>query len=335
MSLHHLTTTAPLPTPNGGGFFGGTGSDAEILLQLQPAFPHFFRWYLGISEIPNVLARDKPRSPARHLHLTAQFDSGLRERYPQVADYVEQLKGFISAHVAIENDAGRWLSIDLDSTQERFTIDAWVRDGHLVPSRNGAPQIDAIDPDTSLDSLSYQSVVDVKLKALGVTVKLDHWPIDWQYRRTQNGADYRGRIAQQPTVDVSGVALGFIPTGVVDAVIPNNIEGIVHDFMQVLTRSNSGDGATLDVSFANDARNGSILSAGADGNTLDNFFVHFAVSLVNKRIIPNSAQFEGLKRLADDGLTAITQNTDGLVTAQSTSRDAGLSSLVKQCRAKL
>lgn len=331
--LDHLTTTAPLPTPSGGGFFGGSGSDAEILLQLQPAFRNFFRWYLGISAIPDILAADSARSPAQHLHLVVQPDDGLRQRYPEVADYLEQIEGFISARIAIQNDAGRWLSIDLDSVKRRLVIDGWVHDGHLVPSRDGSPRIGAVDPKTTLDSLSYQSVADIKLKALGVTVNLAAWPIDWDYRRTDNGAHYAGRITRMPAIEVGGAALGFIPTGVVNAVIPNNIEGIVHDFMRVLVQSNDGQGAKLNASFENDAGDGSIVAAGADGDTLDNFFVRFAVSLVNKRIIPDSAQFEGLKQLASDGLTALTQDTDGLRAAQRAARTSGLSAIVEQCRA--
>lgn len=142
-----------------------------------------------------------------------------------------------------------------------------------------------------------------------------------------------GRITQEPAIDVSGAALGFIPTGVIDVAIPGNIEGIVHDFMQVLTRSNDGQGARLNVNFAEDPDRGSILSLGVDGDTLDNFFVHFAVSLVNKRIIPGSAQFEGLKRLASDGLTAIIKDTDGLVAAQNVVHSRDLADLVDQCRA--
>ncbi|WP_353248675.1 hypothetical protein [Salinisphaera sp. T31B1] len=332
MSLDHLTTTAPLPAPSGGGFFGGTGSDAEILLQLQPAFPNFFRWYLGISNIPDILAPDSARSPAEHLHLVVQLDQGLREHYPRVADYLEQIKGFISAQVSIENDAGRWLDIDLDSVQQRLVVDAWVKDGHLVPSRDGTPRLDAIDPAETLDHLSYQSVADIKLKALGVTVRLDQWPIDWTYRRSNDGATYDGRIVTQPKVSVGGAALGFIPTGVVDAVIPNNIEGIVNDFMQVLTQSNGGAGAKLDVSFEQVSQDSSLLSVAADGDMLDNFFVRFAVSLINKRVLPDSAQVEGLKRLIGAGLDALTDDLDILVAAQHGMRGAGLTELVAQCR---
>ena len=333
MGLDHLTTTVPLPAPSGGGFFGGTGSDAEILLQLQPAFPHLYDWYLGIADIPDVLAGDSARSRAQHLQMTVQLNDGLRKRYPKVADYVAQVKDFISADVTIQNDAGRWLNVDLDSSRERLTIDAWVLDGHFVPSREGVPQLDAIDTDVSLDQLVYQSVINVRLKALGVTVELNDWPIDWQYRRVGQGAGYSGRITQQPRIHVRGAALGFIPTGVVDAMIPSNIEGIVADFMQVLTHSNDGDGARLGFEFADGSDSGSVVSANAQGNLLDNFFVHFAVSLVNQRIIPNSAQFEGLKQLANDGLTAIIEDTDGLVAAQGAARDRDLEQLIEQCRA--
>lgn len=332
MGLDHLTTTAPLPTPTGGGFFGGTGSDAEILLQLEPAFSHLFRWYLGIAEIPDVLGADTTRSPAQHLHLVLQPDDGLRQRYPEVANYLEQVRGFVSAQVAIENEDGRWLHVDLDSVEQRLRIDAWVRDGHLVPSRNGQPRLDAVDADTSLARLSYRSVVDLQLKALGVRMDLSDWPIEWVYRATGTGSAYAGRITALPKIEAGGAALGFIPTGLVDLVIPNNIEGIVEDFMQVLVQSNDGAGAALDITFANDTNNGSILSMSADGDTLDNFFVQFAVSLVNKRIIPDHDQFEGLKRLASDALSAIQADTDTLVAAQEQAGAAGLRELVDECR---
>ncbi len=332
MTLHHLTTAVPIPTPNGGGLVEGTGSDAEILLQLQPAFPNAYRWYLGIADIPNLLAHGIGSSSARHLHLTLQFNDGLRKHYPQVAAYFEQLKGFISAKVAMQNKMGHWLNIDFDSKKERLTIDGWVLDGHLIPSRNGRPLTNAIDTHVALDSLSFQTVSDLTLKALGVTVKLGQWPADWHYRRSDHGADSTARITQQPTIQISGAALGFIPVGVVDAVIPSNIEGIVHDFMQVLTHSNGGNGVELRMDYADNPSSGGIMSASADGNTLDNFFVHFAVSLVNRRILPNDAQFQGLKRLANDGLTAVGEDMNGLVTAETAVHKVDLPTLVKQCR---
>lgn len=332
VSLKHLTTAAPIAPPTSGGLVGGTGGQSEILLQLQPAFPATYRWYLSIAAIPNLLAHQKTRSRARHMHITVQLDDGLSKHYPRVADYLEQLKGFISGDFHIQNESGRWLSMDFDSTHERVTLDGWVVDGHLVPSRNGVPQLNAIDTRTSLNSLSFQSVANIKLTAMGVTVKLNDWPFDWQYKRSSKGANYAGRITQKPSIDVSGAALGFIPSGLVDVAIPGNIEGIVNDFMRVLTHSNDGQGAKLSVNYADSAGDGSILSASVDGNTLDNFFVHFAVNLVNKRIIPNSAQFQGLKDLASDGLTAARKDTNVLVTAQNAMSDRTLAGLVKQCK---
>ena len=332
--LDQLTTTAALPTPGGGGFFGGTGSDAEILAQLQPGFANFFRWYLGIAEIPDILAADSARAPAQHLRLVVQIDDGLREHYPAVADYLAQIKGFISAHVAIENEAGRWLSVDLDSVAQRLTLDGWVHNGHLVPVRGGEPRIEVVDTSAPLNRLSYRSVADVQLKALGVRVDLNQWPIDWRYRRTARGADYAARITQPPQIEVGGAALGFIPTGLVDIAIPNNIEGIVNDFMQVLVESDDGKGATLGVAFENGTRRDSIVAAYAEGDTLDNFFVQFAVSLVNERILPNHDQFQGLQRLAGDALTALLVDTDHLLSAQKKAGEAGLSDIALQCRTR-
>lgn len=332
VSLKHLTVAAPVAPPVSGGLVGGSGGQAEILLQLQPAFPKTYHWYLSIAAIPNLIVGQNGRTPARHMHITVQLDDGLRRHYPQVANYLDQLKGFISGNFVIRNKAGRWLSMDFDSNRERVTIDGWVLDGHLVPSRNGAPQIGAIDTDASLDSLAFQSVANLRLTTLGVTVKLTDWPVNWQYKRSAHGANFSGRITQQPKVDVSGSALGFIPTGVVDAMIPNNIEGIVDDFMRVLTHSNGGKGAELEVTHAENPGSGSIVSASVDGNTLDNFFVHFAVSLVNKRIIPDSAQFEGLKRLASDGLSAARNDTSVLVAAQNASRNKTIMDLFKKCK---
>lgn len=334
VSLKHLTKAAPVAPPTSGGLVGGTGGQSEILLQLQPAFPQTYKWYLGIAAIPNLLAHQDTRSRARHMHVTLQLDDGLRTHYPEVADYLDQLKGFISGDFHIQNKSGRWLSIDFDTTGQQITMDGWVVDGHLVPSRHGEPQVDAIDTDASLNSLSFRSVANLKLTALGVVVKLENWPFDWQYQRSARTAHYSGRITQKPSVDVSGSALGFIPTDMVNVVIPGNIEGVVDDFMRVLTRSNGGKGAQLDVSYADNTSDGSVLSASVDTNTLDNFFVHFAVSLVNKRIIPNSAQLHGLKQLASDGLTAAQEDTSVLVKAQDATRNRALMDVFKQCKGR-
>jgi len=185
-------------------------------------------------------------------------------------------------------------------------VDAWLRDGHLVPSRNGLPQT-GYRPGAALDQASFESLATLRMKALGIIVTLKNLPMQWRYDHDDKGAHFDGWLHDKPQVAVTGHALGLIPAGMMEGLLPVNVSDTVDDFLTVLTSSNQGQGAHTTVDISDTAGNNQWAIA-SNGNTLDNFFIHFGVRLINGRVLPSSEALAGLRSMLGDGLAAFDED---------------------------
>lgn len=206
-------------------------ADQALVAQHWVALPATGRWFAGIGRIDSVRARDDETGGARHLDLTVALDAQrLRDNDPAVADYLDQLGDVLAAHIVLRNSRGRWLTLDLNTRKAVLTLDGWLVDGHLVPTQNGHPRADA-KPGPPLDRAQFESVAKLTMHALGLTVTLDDLTMHWRYRHAAHGARFSGRLRHKPRVSVDGRALGIVPPGLINAVMPSSIDGVIDDFM--------------------------------------------------------------------------------------------------------
>src|SRR5699024_6014662 len=147
---------------------GLTSSEQRLLAQIRTAFPASLDWYAGFGTIGDVTAGDDSTARATHFKLVFQLQRDpLRAPYPGVASYLEDLGDFLSAKVTVEGDHGRWLTAMLDTASLRTSIEFWLADGELVPTRGGRPmlaQVAAGFPERS----DWRSVLSLQLRAFGV-----------------------------------------------------------------------------------------------------------------------------------------------------------------------
>lgn len=286
--------------------------DQLIVAQLVEAYPAVSRWYAGIGSVAQLKfhAGVPPRGP-QHVYLTLQLnDKALKARDPQVEDYLQRLGNFIAARFDVENNAGRWLNIHFDTQRQRAHIDFWELDGRLLPTSRGTPsssQIGAPIPDT----LSWRTRLALRIKALGLTVKLHAWPVHWRYHDNGHGMQVTGWIDQPPqSIDVTGRALGIVPAGLIENLSPVSITSVIDGFMQVLTHSNAGKGAMLRVELDQSQHGDSTVVMRADTELLDNFFVRLGVGMIAARVLPDADQATGIRRLLNNGLTAFASDLD-------------------------
>lgn len=320
IGLRQVSRPAPLPVSNTiAGKADAMGPELsapekKVLAQLWTAFPTTFAWYASIGTVRDLQILDDAASGAHHLHVTLQLkQEAMETRYPKVFDYLQRLGDLLTAHLVIESTQGRWLSASLDSKAMRVTLDAWVKNGHLVPVRNGRPRVKTVEAGFA-DRMTWHSRLDLRVRALGVTVNLDDMSGVWKYRRETTGARFEGHIYDRPKVQVDGLALGFFPATWFDSLSPVNITGTINDFMDVLVNSNHGSGARFVITYGRSQGKDNVLSVLADLDALDNFFVHFAVSMVSGRVVPGGDQADGLRQFVNDAVMAADQDVGGLKT---------------------
>lgn len=309
LGLTHLSHPAPWPAPAAARAGvaaanpGLTAAEQRILAQLWAAFPETANWLATIGVVRDLFARYDSAADARHMHIKlALRTDALSRRYPRVAAYLEQLGDFLTARLVIRNRQGHWLTVTLDTQDQVVTLDFWLHDGLLVPSRGGRPMRAVLEPGYPATA-QWRALLTLNLHAYGVNVIIHDLQTDWQYTRLNRGAVFIGRLTYVPEVDVSGRLLGILPTSWFEGRLPVSIEGTVDDFMQVLASSNNGQGAKFVVRY-DAVASGHVLKVGADWDGLDNFFVRFGVGMVSDRVLPDVEQARGLQTLFHDLLLA-------------------------------
>lgn len=289
---------------------GLTPSEQRLLAQIRTAFPASLDWYAGFGTISDVIAENDSSARATYFKLVYQLRrEPLRAQYPGVASYLEDLGDLLTAKVAVEGDHGLWLTATLDTASLRTSIDFWLADGELVPTRGGRPmlaQVEAGFPERS----RWRSVLSLQLRAFGVKLDIADLTTRWRYDRVPAGAHIVGLTSTVPEVAVDGRLLGILPVGWVEGLSPVSIKGTVDDFMQVLVDSNKGDGARLIAHYDDSGKRGSTLMLAADWDGLNNFFVRLGVGMVSDHVIPDAEQADGIRRILTDALIMFGRDLD-------------------------
>ncbi|MDB4987951.1 MAG: hypothetical protein JWN04_3129, partial [Myxococcaceae bacterium] len=109
-------------------------------------------------------------------------------------------------------------------------------------------------------------------------------------------------FTQVPKIEVEGAALGFVPTALVDAFIPGNIESVTRDFLNVAAKGNDGKGfvGVLRMGVGKEGSTKGVLEAGVDFDALDNFLVKIGLGMVSDKLIPDADAFSDIKKFSTD-----------------------------------
>lgn len=309
LGLLNVTQAAPVQPPrsavNGVNTLIQSLSAAErrVLAQLWTAFPASFGWYAKFGTLSDFYIESDSSDRAKHIRVTFHLKrNALQAQYPAVAAYLEELGDFLTANVVVKGAQGRWLTASLDTKSLNTTVELWLADGELVPSRDGQPLFNQVSKGFPPSS-NWRTIVSVDARALGVQVHIRDLVTRWRYDRVPKGAHISGLTSNTPDVRVEGRLLGVLPTDWVQGLSPVTIKETINDFMEVLVDSNDGEGARLIANFQAQKNHGSTLMLAASWDGLDNFFVRFGMGMVSERVIPSHEQAKGLRRLFTDGMT--------------------------------
>ncbi|MDD9933504.1 MAG: hypothetical protein OXT09_07875 [Myxococcales bacterium] len=261
--------------------------DAPLMATLFEAFPFgssIAADFIEVEDIVDAPAADGARRLRIHGRLAPErFDA----RYPELASHVRNVSRLLKLKLRWVDERGRTLArLALDTEKLHLRIELHVKDGLLVPTRGERVFVEAaLDPLEGRERRT-RLLASSTIRAMGVTTVARDVVIDLRYRgRTERGR-LEARMTRVPKVTVGGAVLGFIPTALVDAVIPGDLKQLIDEFLTTATTGNGGRGIRVALEVG---RKGSTGPATVEGQleleALDNALVAMGVRLALDRII--------------------------------------------------
>jgi len=273
--------------------------DQNVLGLLYDAYPTLSDKLTELGQMEDLRTTDTGKG---YQHITWKM-SGLTDRlaktHKPLAKQMEKLGKIGRFDVDWVDSKNRVLmKWFIDSETLTVTNECYVKDGNLIPFKDGKIFVeDVIDPLSDDIKLTRANIV-ARLELLGVVLKIGDLKADLFYDSHGSYADMGATFTRVPKkIDVEGAALGFVPTGLIDAMIPGNIRSLTMDFLRVAAKGNDKRGAAFKLSMgaASQGADG-VVEVGADFEALDNYLVKIAVGMVNNRLIPPDSVIKDAKQ---------------------------------------
>lgn len=282
--------------------------DLQPLGVLWDAFPTLSATLSQIGHLENVREADTGKG---YQHVTVEMRGlvdRLSEKHPKFAKHMKKLGKIGRFDIVWADDKGRTLmKWFVDSETLVIKNECYLKDGQLLPFQG--KKIFADEPvDPLSDRLKKTKfVIQARLQLLGVVLNLKNLKGDVFYENKGTYMEGGAIINSVPGVEVDGAALGFVPTGVIDAMIPGNIRSLTLDFFRVAAKGNDKKGVNIMLNMGADTQGGDgVVEAGIDLEALDNYLVKIAIGMVNERLIPPTDVINDAKAL-------LTEIYDGFV----------------------
>lgn len=277
--------------------------DLAILTVLFAAYPQLSETLSRIGQVEDVRTTWPSKGYQQiSLRVHGVIDR-IGEHYPALAKHLGRLDDLARVDMRWLDAKGRTLlTMKLDSDRLIFHLQCYVKDGKLLPARG-----QKVFEDEPLEYLGGElertrTLVDARFKMLGVIVELDDMLLENTYRPSAGYAEMSSSLRAAPkSIHVQGAALGFLPTRLLDAFIPGNIESITRDFFEVAAKGNGARGATLSFKLGTkEVGHNGVFESASEIEALDSFLVKIGLGMVNDRLIPNDRAFRDVKQFATD-----------------------------------
>jgi hypothetical protein len=218
----------------------------------------------------------------------------LAEHHPDFAKHIDRM-GKI-AHIDV-----RWVDAQsrtlvkwsIDSDTLRFGMECYVKDGLLLPWSGKTVFADqGIDP-LGAELRRTRAFIHARVQMLGVTITLTNLRVNLGYQPHDTHASISASVNNVPNVAVEGAAAGII-----DVLIPGNIQSLTQDFFRRAALGNNNKGIAIQVVAGSEQRDvDGVLEGSFELDALDSRLVKMGVGMVNDRIMPNSEVVADGKRI--------------------------------------
>ena len=186
-----------------------------------------------------------------------------------------------------------------------------MADGRIVPIKGGKVVLDA-PPMEQNKPLEFTAHMDSTMSILGVVTHIQNAKARVQFLSHDSGMKMVGQLNHVPDIQVQGNALGFMPTALIDVVLPKDLHEIIEEFMSVACLGNEGKGILVGAQFDQGEKGRtSTLAIKSAIEGLDNFFVRIGMGIVSDRVIPDPKVSTDLRKLIFDSQEAFASDLKG------------------------
>lgn len=291
--------------------------DREILAPLWASFPNLWNLYASIGHVEDIVVQAsnssyknvKASDGVKEVSIVVAVDpEKIEDNYPAIGAYLDRIDDLLVVNLDLYSVDGKVLSIELDTTNLKAKINMLLKGDGLIPVDNGVAKLDKIVHFHEAP-LGFMAVVNAKVDIFGVTTEVNNIRSTVGYGPDDNGLHVDIKMNTLPDVKVSGMALGFMPTKLIDAFLPTNIDKIILEFMEVAINGNEGKGIEASIDLQNTTTPG-VTNMQLSGNVeaLDSLLARIAVAVVNQRLLPSEKQNNELIALLKSSREAFNQD---------------------------
>lgn len=271
--------------------------DRRILSGAWGSFPKVADLLLPLGHTDDLIADVDPAAGVTRVTIATRWNlKGMASKYPELAGYFEDLGDLAEAKLRLTDSSGNTLvELHSDTEHARTRIYAFLREGKLVPSREGKPLLD--------QTPRFEQMVahfDFHFVLHRVHLYIDDMRIELNYREHAHGAELTARAKQVPKVRAKGAAFGVVPTGMLDWFIPGDIPSLTQRMLKVALRGNDGKGLVTIVRFEQADSGLATFDWSTEWEALDTPLVRFGMAIIADRVVPDEKQEEDIRRLAVD-----------------------------------
>ncbi len=291
--------------------------DVDIIAPLWAAFPAMWEMLAQMGKIEDLVYHDTSKG-YRQLNATFVIEpEKMKKNYPAITNHIVNMDHLFHGTLRLGDERGELVTGDIDSRSLRAKMQMFVADGRVVPVRGGKVIMDApAIPNGEPWELGVQ--MDGTVSVLGITTHVQNMRARVQYLADEQGVKVVSQFTEVPDISIQGSALGFMPTSMINVVLPKNLDQIMQEFMGAACKGNDGKGILIGAQFqqANGKDSAKlILKSAFEG--LDNFFVRLGMGVVSDRVIPDPKVSEELRRFAFDAQEAFAQDLNAFASITS------------------
>ena len=271
--------------------------EVDVLAPLWAAYPSIWDLVSELGEIEQLLVRGGADETAQRVEAVVRaMPERLNRQYPALRRFLDRLGPIMALEAVLYDEHGELGAVTLDSEAQRASLSLLVRDGQPVPTRHG----EAVPEGRPLlEPEPRRMTVDVTMRVelLGIIVDITGMQGYINYQPEDDEARIRLQMVHTPAVRSRGRALGVMPAGVINFVLPRSIDQLATDFLSVATQGNDGEGISGAVSFRQNRAGEAELAVDGAFEALDNFMVRLGMRMVSDRIIPDATTADELAAL--------------------------------------
>lgn len=150
---------------------------------------------------------------------------------------------------------GEFFHLGYDAKTSTFWVKELLKNGGVAVTDGLGGLTGVVLSPVDVDRFDYTVDIDAHVDFYGLNLYFDKFPLDckyigpedWSVDRRQ--AEFAVRYHRPPTVRVSGAYYNFIPTWLIDMLIPGSLEERFSRFFDLMARGNGGDGVMSLIDF--------------------------------------------------------------------------------------